>query len=144
MLGRWASRCPRCRRRRGRFGRPSAALVHVVQDNVDQEVSWIINTCTLHSKAAQIFGQAIPAIELTEVNIVNLKSSHIFESKERHSRVKRELLVAGNETSLVVGGEPQTRNLGKGRVEISQIFLELCLLPFCFGRAVGAYAERRP
>jgi hypothetical protein len=114
-----------------RLCRPSTTLVHVVQDDVDKEVSWIVNTCSFDSKAAEVIGQAVPAIKLPKVYIVNLKRSDILESEQGDGSIKREFFIAGNKTGFVVRRQPQARNFGKGRVQISQVFLELSFLFLC-------------
>jgi hypothetical protein len=126
------------------FGRPSTAFVNVVQNDIDEEISKVVNTSPLDSQAAQIFSQAVPAVELAKVHIIDLERSDIFKGKERHGSVKRKLFISCNETSLVVWCEPQTRDLGKGRVQVPEIFLEYRFLFLCSGSAVGPNAERRP
>jgi len=116
--------------------RPSTTLVHVVQDDIDKKVSGIVNTCSLDSKTAKVFGQAVPAIELPKVYIVNLKRSDILESEQRDGGVEGKFFITRNETSFVVRRQPQAGNLSKCRVEISQVFLELNFLFLCLGFTV--------
>jgi hypothetical protein len=67
---------------------------------------------------------------------VNLKRSNILESEQRDRGVEGKLFVTSNKASFVVRRKPQARNLGKGRIQISQVFLELGFLFLCLGFTV--------
>jgi hypothetical protein len=92
MLTGGAAGLPWNGRRRRRFGRTAASLVHVIQHDVDQKVCRIVDTSSLDCKAAQVVRETVPSIELAEVDIVNLESRDIFESMQRYCTVERELL----------------------------------------------------
>lgn len=77
MLGGWACSRPRC----ACFGGTSATLVNIIQNDIDQQVSRIFNTCSLNSQTAKVLGQTVPAIELSKVYVVNLKCCDILKSE---------------------------------------------------------------
>lgn len=63
------------------FGGSSAALINVVEDNVDEKVRGIIDACSLDRKTAKILSKSVPSIELSKVDIVDLESCHILEGE---------------------------------------------------------------
>lgn len=100
----------------GCFGGSSAALVNVVQDNVDKKVRRIIYTSSLHGQAAKVLSQSIPTIKLAEIYVINFEGSDILEGEQRHGRIERELLVTCNQTGFVIWGQAQAWDLGESRV----------------------------
>jgi hypothetical protein len=134
-----------CSRPRGAcLGRTSATLVNIIQHNVDEKVSGVVNTCSLHSQAAKILGQAVPSIELPKVDVVYLERRDILEGEQGDRSIEWKLFISRNQTGLVVRREPQARDFGKGRIQISQVFLELGLLLLCFCFTGGSDTQSRP
>lgn len=80
----------------------SAALVNVVQDNVDDKVRRIIDTCSLDRKTAKVFGESVPPIELSKVDVIDFEGCYVLEGKQRHSGVERELFVSRDQASFVI------------------------------------------
>ena len=126
------------------FRRSPATLVNVVQDNINEQVRRVIDTCPLDSKAAQVLGKSVPAVELTKVDIVNLERSDVLEGEQRHSRIERKLFVARYQAGLMVWSQSQARDLSECGVQISQILLKQCLLLLGLGCTVGSNAQARP
>ena len=81
----------------------SATLVDVIKHNVDDKIRRVINTCSLDGKAAEVLSKPVPAIELAEVNVVDLQRCNVLEGEQRHSGVERKFLISRDETSLVIG-----------------------------------------
>lgn len=127
-----------------RFGGSSAALVYVVQDNIDEEVRRIVDTSTLDSQAAKVLSESVPSVKLAEIHIIDLKRGNIFECEQRNGCVERKLLISCNQTSFVVRSQAQARNLGESRIQVSQVFLQQSLLLLSFGCAVRANTQSRP
>jgi hypothetical protein len=142
MLTGGAAGLPWNGRRRRRFGRTAASLVHVIQHDVDQKVCRIVDTSSLDCKAAQVVRETVPSIELAEVDIVNLESRDIFESMQRYCTVERELLKSGNEASFVVWRESETRNLRERRVQVFNVLLKQSFLLFLLGVTDRGQAKR--
>lgn len=86
----------------GCFCGSSAALVNVVQDNVDKKVCRIINTGSLDSEATKVLSKSVPSVELAKVDVVDLERCNVLEGEQGHSSVERELLVPRYQASLVV------------------------------------------
>jgi hypothetical protein len=63
-----------------------------------------------------LLGKTIPAIELTKIYVVDLKSTQVLECKERYSTVKWELFITCDEAGLVIGRKSQAWNLSKSRI----------------------------
>ena len=122
----------------------SAALVNVIQDNVDEKVRWIIDTCSFDSKATKILSEAVPTIELAKVDVVDFKGCDVLESEQRHGCVERKLFVPCDQASFVVWSQSQTWNFGECRVQVPQILLEQCFLLLSLGYTVRSNTQARP
>jgi len=77
--------------------RSPPSLVHVVEHDIDQEIREVVNTASLDSQATQLLGQTIPSIHLSKVQIRDLESADVLESKKWYSSIKWKLLVAGDQ-----------------------------------------------
>lgn len=79
------------------LGRPLPPLVHVVEYDVDEEVVYVIHASALDGQAAQLLGQAVPAIELAKIKVAQFQSTKILEAEQRDGCVKGKLFVASDE-----------------------------------------------
>lgn len=123
------------------FRGSSAALVNVIQDNVDKKIRRIVHTCTLDSKATKIFSEPVPTIELAKVDIIYLKGCDVLEGEQGNGCIERELFIPRNQTSLVVWSQSQTWDFGECRVQVSQILLEQSFLLLSLGYAVRSNTQ---
>jgi hypothetical protein len=79
-----------------RLGCAPASFVHIIHDNVDENIGRVLNTGTSEREGTQLIGKAIPAKELSEVDAADLQSLQVLEGIKRDGRIKRELLIATN------------------------------------------------
>jgi hypothetical protein len=96
------------------LGRPATSLIHVIQDDIEQDISWVVNTGTLEGQGSELLRKPVPPEELPEVDVANLEGLHVLEHIQWHRRVERKLLVALDKPGAPVWRQPQTRDLGEG------------------------------
>ncbi len=69
-----------CRGRGGLcLGAPPTPLVHVVENDIDQDVSRIIHAGMLESQGPQLFGELVPTKELAKIDTVHLEGLDVLE-----------------------------------------------------------------
>jgi hypothetical protein len=62
-----------------RLGSPPASLVHVIQDNINENVCRIVDARTLDSQGTELLRNTIPTKKLSKIDAANLQSLKIFE-----------------------------------------------------------------
>jgi hypothetical protein len=93
--------------RRGlRLGAAPPPLIHIIQNNIDQDVGRVIDTRPLQCQGANLLSNAVPSEALSEVDPANLQRLQILEDVKRHSRVKGELLIATNQSRSPIRSQP--------------------------------------
>jgi hypothetical protein len=135
------------RRGRGslRLGRTPPTLIHIVQDDIDENIGGVVEAGASDGERPKLVGHAVPAVELAEVNVTHLEGLHILEDVEGDSGVEWELFIATDESRAPVGSELEARDLSKGRVEILEIRLQGGLVPLGAGSSdAGPDTEAGP
>lgn len=89
-------------------------------------------------KRAKLVGHAVPAKELTKVDVAHFQCLDIFENVERNRRVKGKLFIALDEASTPIRGQPKAWDLGEGGIQIFHVSLQGRLLTL---RPGGGYAS---
>jgi hypothetical protein len=119
------------------LGCAAAALVHVVQHNINQDVCRVVHAGALEGQGPELLGEPVPAKELPEVNVANLEGLYVLEHVEGDRRVEGELLIALDEPRAPVRRQPQARDFCEGGIQVLEVGLDRGLLLFCSG---GGYA----
>ena len=86
------------------LGRPSTALIDVIQHDPRQQIPRVLQVGALHGQRPQLLGESVPAEERPIVDIDDLQGTQVFEGMEGDSSIKGELFVSADQAGTAVWG----------------------------------------
>jgi len=61
------------------LGCSTPSFVHIIQNDIDQDIRRVINAGTLEREGSELICKSVPAKELSKVDVADLECLHVFE-----------------------------------------------------------------